>query len=619
MTSRAHCKFLIAALLTSGCQSTGSVMPWSASKDPVYSSAELAALDAPQPLASTARFAEKESSPPVNSASNSSGNQQVSSTMPVSAGNVDELVRRGQATIREAGQDNPVKLQQARDILSQALALDGTNTSAHHSMAIVADLQKDWQAAEFHYKHALQARPQDASLLNDIGCSYLLQNRFHEATQYLNQTLQIQPRHERAHVNLALLSLKRGDRAGAQNRLAGIYSAADAQTTLARLESDLQATGAIQPTAVAMANAPMSGFGDQAPQQFNPQQSQNQNQNQNQNAVQYGNPNQDPNSGQMAQSAQPVHVYPAGVELSPEEISVGANPQNYPTTGSRNVQPNNFGAAPYSAMSGQSAHSQTPQSQQYGSPPGAAVSQYNPNGLNPASEQNQFGTVQNTNPQSANGPPNQFGVPQGLLQQMNPPQPMNSAAYSSGMNAPLAGLNVGPGALFPIDASPNYGAPRPQGNQHPQYAVNPKGQSGYPTVSFPAMQNGATYPTGNNMMPPEQQMQIRNSAAQPQQNYQYNTQPASSPQYPPQNGAVYQQGSPGASVQQYGPAPQATPYLGNTNGAPAGQPRNASPLAASPLAAYEQQLQNLDSRYNQAVQQMDGNGMPLGAAQGQFR
>ena len=114
-------------------------------------------------------------------------------------------------------------------------------------------------------------------------------------------------------------------------------------------------------------------------------------------------------------------------------------------------------------------------------------------------------------------------------------------------------------------------------------------------------------------------MQMRNSAAQPQQNYQYNTQPASPPQYPPQNGAVYQQGSPGASVQQYGPAPQATPYLGNTNGAPAGQPRNASPLAASPLAAYEQQLQNLDSRYNQAVQQMDGNGMPLGAAQGQFR
>lgn len=614
MTSRAHWKLLIVALITSGCQSTGSMLPWSASKDPVYSSAELVALDTPRPLAAGV---ESPVAPLITAAAKSASNiQQVSATVSgVSgdAGSVDELVRRGQATIREAGQDNPAKLQQARDILSQALAIDGANTAAHHSMAIVADLQQDFQAAEFHYKQALQARPQDASLLNDIGYSYLLQNRFHEATQYLNQTLQFEPQHERAHVNLSLLSLKRGDRAAAQNRLTRIYSPADAQTTLARLEQDLQTA---PPMAVAAANAPMNAMPNQNLPQYNPQgqypqQGQQPFQNASQNGTQYG------NSGQMAQASQPVHVYPPGVNLVPEEATV----QNYPAAVGVNG-PANAGVRPqYPGIPNQPASNQ-----QYGAMPGPPISQYNPNGTSPSPQQNQYGTVQYTNPQSQDGMPvyptsqAQFASQpgqQGLLQQMEPTlqpqQGMNSSAYPS-TNAPLAGLNAGPGALFPIQAAPvgaqSYAVPMPQPNS--QFAM---GQAGYPTTNMPAMPlgpNGGGYPAANSPLPVQPQMQLRNSAVQPQQSYQHNTSPASSTQYPPQNG-----GFNGQRGQQFAPPSQATPYLGAANG---GQPMpGGQPQARTPLAAYEQQLQNLDNRFNQAVQQMDGNGMPLGASQGQYR
>ncbi len=637
MTSRAHWKFLIAALITSGCQSTGSMLPWSASKDPVYSSSELAGLDAPRPLAAgvespiaSAKTARTATTAKTTKAK--SNIQQVSATMPGGAGNVDDLIRRGQTMIREAGQDNPVKLQQARDVLNQALSIDGTNSSAHHSMAIVADLQQDFQAAEFHYKQALQARPQDASLLNDIGYSYLLQNRFHEATQYLNQTLQYEPQHERAHVNLALLSLKRGDRAGAQNRLAGIYSATDAQTTLARLEQDLQAAGGVPVMAVAAANAPMNTSANQNPPQFNPQgqyspqqqfQAQHQNQNPNQqfnpsqNQYANQNPNQNGNRGQTAQANQPIHVFPPGVELYPEEPAV-AGSSGYPQAADMNGQRNQAGRPAASPMPNQAT-----QNQQYGALPGPPISQYNPNGA--PLQQNQYG-----NPQSQNGQPmysaspSQFPAPsgqQGLLQQMAPQQnypqqqmAVNPAGSPSGFNAPLAGLNAGPGSLFPIEAEPaaqNSGVPMPQANQ--QYAM---GQNGYPVMDTPTMpmQNGAMYPPANNQyLNPTthgQQMPFQNSAGQPHQNYQNNTYPASSSQYPQQNQNYQSQGM------QPSDSPQATPYLGAANNAqpllrsqPQTQAQTQSP---SPLAAYEQQLQNLDNRYNQAVQQLDGNGMPLG-------
>lgn len=641
MTSRSHWKLLVFALLTSGCQSTGSMLPWVSSKDPVYISDQLASLETPQPIASGVG----KPAPTTATTVSKSKIQQVSGTMsgpPVSASKVDELVRTGQAKIREAGQNDPIKLQQARDVLSEALALDPSSTSAHHSMAIVADLQQDWQMAELHYKQALQAKPQDASLLNDIGYSYLLQNRFHEATQYLNQALQFSPQHERAHVNMALLSLKSGDRVGAQNRLSTIYSPADAQKTLARLERDVQQAGGVPTTAaVATTNPPVNGYPNGAAQPLISQ-----------------TPFQAPaipvpnNAGQPPmynasnaaanQPSRPIHVYPPGVEVSPESAGSSQEQQFYPQNQAGNYPAPGMAQPQYPQQQPYQQQFAPSQQQQYGAPSEMAHSQYNPGGLTPQNsnaqypQPNHYANTPYSQSQSGFGPPvhpasqNNLGAPQGLLQQMNPQQPTNPPAYSNqgspgGMNAPLAGLNAGPGALFPVGADQsqpaNYGTPMPQPNSGANYGAFPVQQNSFPQLNVPPAQGGLQYPAGNNVLPAEQhmhQMQMRDAATQQSHNQPLNMHPASSSRYlPPQGGGSLQE----SRIQQYGPgqqpnsnAPAVMPYVGAANGNSAVQPSSSSPLAA-----YEQQLQNLDSQYNRTLQQMDGRGTALGGAPTQLR
>ena len=655
MTSRTHWKILVSALLLSGCQSSGKLTPWFASREPVYTSEELASLENPRAAAARPELASTVTA-------GSSGNPQirpVSATTtgpPVAAGKVDDLVRFGQAAIREAGQNDPGKLNQARDLFSQALALDGTSASAHHGMAIVADLQQDWTAAEMHYKQALRSRTQDPSLLNDIGYSYLLQGRYHEASQYLNQALQFSPKHERAHINLALLSLKRGDRAAAQTRLGSIYSAVDAQTTLARLERDLQATAAAQPaTAVAMSNTTANGSPQPWPEQG-------------QFRAEAAQPRANLSAPAMVQNEQPVHVYPPGVVLSDPPASAanqqfrGANGNNYPP-------PQN------PAM----ANMQQMQHPAYADANGIVNSppQYNPNGsgqpnqVSAMAQQNPYGTVQYSNSPSAYRPPIHPGtqtqsVPQqGLLQQMNPQQQqqMNTATYSGAVSAtgtdnyaPVAGLNAGPGALFPVgvQSTPgqNYRAPMPQPNTTPgaaqQYPANPSGQNFNSSMNVPATRNGAMYPTPAGNPPTAQQthdMQMRNAAplsqSSYQPNYQSNISPASSSQYVTPFGpggtvnvpgpAAASGAQPGYGQQQYGQ--QQYGQQGQGYGQPAQTAAVMPPAPSypgssqvppssgnnSPLAAYERQLQSIDNQYNRALQQMDGTGSGLNPAPGQYR
>ena len=149
----------------------------------------------------------------------------------------DEWVRQGRQAIRKAGQSpqRDVLLSDAMYAFRQALKIDPDNSHAYHGMAIVADLTQDWSMAEYNYKKALAPRQQDANLLNDIGYSYLLQNRYHEAAQYLNRAVQVDPRYEKSHVNLAILDIRCGDHAAAHNRLAQLYPPEQAQKTLASL------------------------------------------------------------------------------------------------------------------------------------------------------------------------------------------------------------------------------------------------------------------------------------------------------------------------------------------------------------------------------------------------
>ena len=200
------CVFAMLLLMTSGCQ-TGT--PFWRSK------AEDAAVEKKDSRFSLPKFARKSDREKVDSDSLPEAEQEESRV-------VGELIQRGETALRAAAAENPVserQLDEARRAYREVLGIEPGQADAHHGLAMIADLTENWSDAEYHYKQALKARPGDVSLLSDLGYSYVLQSRYSEAAGYLNQALEIEPGHEGAHVNLALLDIRQGNRLAAEQRI----------------------------------------------------------------------------------------------------------------------------------------------------------------------------------------------------------------------------------------------------------------------------------------------------------------------------------------------------------------------------------------------------------------
>ena len=154
------------------------------------------------------------------------------SSAPVAEEQVERLLADGQLALQDD------RLEDARHAYTQVLTYSPDNATAHHGLAMAADLTQQWADAEYHYRQALRIRPRDANLLCDIGYSYLLQNRYSEASRYLNHAVEINPQHESAQMNLALLDLRQGNRSAAQNRITARFGvSAEAAQVMAQLES----------------------------------------------------------------------------------------------------------------------------------------------------------------------------------------------------------------------------------------------------------------------------------------------------------------------------------------------------------------------------------------------
>lgn len=152
---------------------------------------------------------------------------------------VDRLLADGQLALQEERFDD------ARLAYNKVLSSSPDNATAHHGLAMAADLSEQWADAEYHYRQALRIRPRDANLLCDIGYSYLLQNRYAEAARYLNHAIEVNPQHESAQMNLALLDLRQGNRQAAENRVISKFgSGAQAMQIMAQLESQTTAVTA---------------------------------------------------------------------------------------------------------------------------------------------------------------------------------------------------------------------------------------------------------------------------------------------------------------------------------------------------------------------------------------
>lgn len=145
---------------------------------------------------------------------------------------------------------------QARTAYERVLHKDPANSHAHHHLAVIADLQEEYRAAEEHYQAALVRDGRNSQILSSMAYSYILQGRFDDAETRLNQARVADPSDRNAASNLALLYACRGDREKCQAIARTLGSADDAESIVgdmfqrageispAKPESDIQLAGA---------------------------------------------------------------------------------------------------------------------------------------------------------------------------------------------------------------------------------------------------------------------------------------------------------------------------------------------------------------------------------------
>ena len=105
---------------------------------------------------------------------------------------------------------NEGRWDEARRAYELALAAKPDDPDVHHRLAVVADKQQMFGAADDHYEAALRKRPRDLNLLSDIGYSYTLRGDDSRAEKTLREVLAIDPSHKGAMLNLSTLYGKQG-------------------------------------------------------------------------------------------------------------------------------------------------------------------------------------------------------------------------------------------------------------------------------------------------------------------------------------------------------------------------------------------------------------------------
>ena len=637
----------------------------------------------------------------------------------ISAARIDELVNSGIKAVQEN------RLDDAAREFNSVLELVPDNATAHHGMAMIADLQSRWSDAEFHYKQALRTRPRDAGLLNDLGYSYLLQKRFHEASRYLTQAVEQNPQHEKAHENLAMLSLRQGDRVAAEQRLQLVYPAHEIGQQIKRMEVQIQSMSGNAGTALASQaidvksdatfeevkaladeqrraaeaerlrrnippasvlatrsttpDSPGNGYwqnpqtalnspfsaqpltalspqsaGQTAPQDYYPQSSRGTTSEfSSTQPAPFGFNVPNAESPQLAspqfnnQMNAPLNSNPAFAAAPPtgtvETVQAGSNTvahqaaaafpgtqagtrhaetgQSASTLGLVNnrqgVQPTGSVVAIHSTgqMQGGTNNGMPPGNSQFVSHAGGGAYDTNPNGgvRDTNSQQNSMAYSQvshisaapqvalnNAFQNSSLGSATQYPAAGQMLQggQPVPNQPVPS--QTAGTTFPLAGLNVGPGTLFPMDMTGD-----PQARFLANGTIGVPAGAAYPTnnsqqvphaetspYTHPTSTHGAMFPQAQSVMPAQQAAASATFSSAPSRFAQ------------PQPGGQFSSNTMG--LQNAGAAGQGAPV------------QQATVVAPNPLEAYERQLQQLDSEYNPSLQQFNRQTSQIQPVQAQY-
>jgi len=116
----------------------------------------------------------------------------------------------------------------ARSYLNQTLQADSQRWRAHNALGVLDDEAGDHQSAISHYEAAIEIYPESPAVLNNLGYSRYLLKDFDQAARDLYAATQLDPDHDRAWANLALVYAQKGWYADAVQALAKVAEEAAA-------------------------------------------------------------------------------------------------------------------------------------------------------------------------------------------------------------------------------------------------------------------------------------------------------------------------------------------------------------------------------------------------------
>jgi Flp pilus assembly protein TadD len=98
----------------------------------------------------------------------------------------------------------------AMPLLKEAVTIDTGLWRAWNALGSLEDSQRNWQAADEAYEHALAIRPDAATVLNNMGVSKLMRRDYVGAEKIFARTLAVDPELEEAAANLRIAQAWQG-------------------------------------------------------------------------------------------------------------------------------------------------------------------------------------------------------------------------------------------------------------------------------------------------------------------------------------------------------------------------------------------------------------------------
>jgi len=141
----------------------------------------------------------------------------------------------------------------SREYLDRTLQADSQRWRSHNALGVLDDEAGDHQPAIAHYEAALEIYPDSPAVLNNLGYSRYLLKDFDQAARDLYAATQLDPDHDRARANLALVYAQKGWYADAVQTLAKVIEEAAAYNDIGYVafqRGDLEAAAELLSEAV---------------------------------------------------------------------------------------------------------------------------------------------------------------------------------------------------------------------------------------------------------------------------------------------------------------------------------------------------------------------------------